>query len=52
MCAWWLEHTNDFKNSKFDELIKYILEKTEIPRIRISSLWPEFVNDKFKTFWK
>lgn len=46
LCAWWLEHTNDFKNSKFDELIKYILEKTEIPRIRISSLWPEFVNDK------
>lgn len=46
LCAWWLDHTNDFVNSKFDELLEYILEKTEIPRIRISSLWPEFINEK------
>jgi threonylcarbamoyladenosine tRNA methylthiotransferase MtaB len=46
LCAWWLTTTNDFKESKFDELLSYILEKTEIPRIRISSLWPEFINDK------
>ncbi|MDD5769540.1 MAG: MiaB/RimO family radical SAM methylthiotransferase [Candidatus Gracilibacteria bacterium] len=44
--AWGSENTNDYKNSKFDELLKYILEKTEIPRIRISSLGPEFVNEK------
>lgn len=46
LCAWGLEHTNDFANSQFHELIEYILEKTEIPRIRISSLWPEFINEK------
>lgn len=28
-------------------LIKKILEKTSIPRIRISSLWPSVINDKF-----
>lgn len=46
LCAWWLDNTNDFKNSKFDELLNYILEKTEIQRIRISSIWPEFINEK------
>lgn len=46
LCAWWLESTNDYRNSKFDELLTYILENTKIPRIRISSLGPEFVNDK------
>ena len=46
LCAWGLESTNDYKNSKFDELLEYILKKTDIPRIRISSLWPEFITDK------
>ena len=46
LCAWGLENTNDFQNSKFAELLEYILNKTEIPRIRISSIWPEFMNDK------
>lgn len=46
LCAWWLDSTNDYKNTKFDELLNYILEKTEIPRIRISSIWPEFINEK------
>ena len=46
LCAWGLDSTNDYKNTKFDELLSYILEKTEIPRIRISSIWPEFINEK------
>lgn len=44
--AWWKENTNDYKDSKLSEILEYILQKTEIPRIRISSLWPEFVDEK------
>jgi len=44
--AWWLNDTNDYKNPRLSELLKYILEKTEIRRIRISSLWPEFIDDR------
>lgn len=43
--AWWQDTTNNFKEPKLAELLNYILEKTDIPRIRISSLWPEFIND-------
>ena len=50
--AWWTNSTNDYRNSKFDELLNYILEKTEIPRIRISSLWPEFINQKVLEIFK
>lgn len=46
LCAWWLETTNDIGQSRFAELLEEILEKTQIERIRISSLWPEFVDDK------
>lgn len=46
LCAWWLETTNDIWKSRFAELLEYILENTKIQRIRISSLWPEFVDDK------
>jgi len=44
--AWWKENTNDYKESKLSEILEYILKKTEIPRIKISSLGPEFVDDK------
>ena len=44
--AWWLKSTNDLSGSKLSELIKSILQETKIRRIRISSLWPEFVDDK------
>jgi MiaB/RimO family radical SAM methylthiotransferase len=44
--AWGKENTNDYKDSKLSEILEYILEKTKIPRIRISSLWPEFVDEK------
>lgn len=45
LSAWWLKTTNDIKNSRFPELLEYLLLNTKIPRIRISSLWPEFIND-------
>ncbi len=44
--AWGQENTNQFTHSKLWDLLEYILEKTEIPRIRISSLGPEFVDEK------
>lgn len=46
LTAWGLETTNDIGKSRFAELLEYILEKSDIPRIRISSLWPEFVTDE------
>ena len=59
LSAWGLENTHDIKNfspdmtknwvsgtgSKFSELLLKILENTSIPRIRISSLGPEFIDD-------
>lgn len=44
LCAWWQPTTNDFTNPRFKELIKYILENSSIARIRISSIWPEFMD--------
>ena len=52
LSAWWLKTTNDIKNSKFSELLNYLLENTTIPRIRISSLWPEFIDDKCLEIFK
>jgi len=58
LSAWWLESTNpptthlpckegEYKTpSRFAKLLKYILDNTKISRIRISSLWPEFINDE------
>jgi len=61
LSAWGLENTHDLKNfssdvikdgkhggnqSRFAELLRYILDHTSIPRIRISSLWPEFITDE------
>lgn len=50
--AWWVDNTNDFNNSKLSEILEYILQKTQIPRIRISSLWPEFVDQKVLDIFK
>ncbi len=44
--AWGLNNTNNYKEGKLAEILSYILEKTEIQRIRISSLGPEFVDEK------
>lgn len=52
LSAWWLKDTNDVWQSRFAELLEYILEKTTIPRIRISSMWPEFIDDKCLEIFK
>ncbi len=46
LTAWGLDSTNDIWKSRFAELLIAILDRTEIPRLRISSLWPEFVTDE------
>lgn len=59
LSAWGLDNTHDIENfssdlvkngtsgtwSRFAELLKEVLDNTSIPRIRISSLWPEFIDD-------
>lgn len=52
LSAWGLKETNDIGNSRFAELLEYILEKTEIPRVRISSMGPEFIDDKCLEIFK
>ena len=52
LSAWWLDSTNDVWKSKFAELIKYLIENTKIPRIRISSMWPEFITDEVLDLFK
>ncbi|MCD5385115.1 MiaB/RimO family radical SAM methylthiotransferase [Candidatus Gracilibacteria bacterium] len=51
LSAWGLDTTNDIGKSKFAELINYLLKNTKIPRIRISSMGPEFItNEVLKLF--
>ena len=45
LAAWWAKNTREFKSSKFASLLIDILAKTRIERMRISSFWPEFLND-------
>jgi len=59
LSAWGLDNTHEMQNfsqdliknwvswggSKFALLLEDILKNTSIPRIRISSLWPEFIDD-------
>ena len=53
LCAWWLKSTNILVgNEYFHSLLLYILDKTNIQRIRISSLWPEFINDDILEIFK
>lgn len=52
LSAWWLKDTNDIWNSYFAELLEYILENTIIPRVRISSMWPEFIDNKCLEIFK
>ena len=47
LAAWWATHTRKIAENKFSELLEAILQKTSIERIRISSLWPEFLDDQF-----
>lgn len=52
LSAWWLDSTNDIWKSKFSYLLDYLLKETNIERIRISSLWPEFIDDKCLEIFK
>ena len=45
LAAWGLPNTNTFPNPHFPKYLKKILQNTDIPRIRISSIGPEFVQD-------
>lgn len=47
LAAWGCSNTKKPEESKFSELLQYILDETKIERIRISSLWPEFLDEKF-----
>ena len=47
LAAWWCTDTKKPQENKFAKLLQQILDKTKIERIRISSLWPEFLNDEF-----
>ncbi len=44
--AWGSGNSRDFKQSQFITLLDEILEKTSIQRLRISSLWVEFLSDE------
>lgn len=46
LSAWGLESTNDISISRFAYLLNYLLENTKIPRLRISSMGPEFINNE------
>jgi len=67
LSAWGLDNTHDIQNfskdliknwvswwgSRFAELLKNILDNTSIPRLRISSLWPEFIDENvLEILWK
>ena len=67
LSAWGLDNTHNIQNfskdlvknwvsgwgSKFASLLRKILDNTSIPRLRISSLWPEFIDDDvLKILWE
>ena len=47
LAAWGASNTRNAKESRFNELLEAILEQTTIPRIRISSLDPQYLDDRF-----
>jgi len=47
LAAWWMQNTNTYPNPYFPKYLKEIIEKTSIPRIRLSSIWPEFIEDSW-----
>jgi len=52
LSAWGLDSTNNIWKSKFAELLNYLLSNSKIPRIRISSMWPEFIDDNVLNIFK
>ncbi len=47
IAARWCSNSTKSEESKFTSLLKTILERTSISRIRLSSLWPEYLDDDF-----
>lgn len=47
LAAWGASHTRKPAESRFPELLSAILKETSIPRIRLSSVGPEFLSDAF-----
>ncbi len=47
LAAWWASNTKKPQEAKLGQLLELILKRTSIPRIRISSLGPEFLNNQF-----
>jgi len=47
LAAWGSESTRKPEQSKFSDLLHAIIKYTSVPRIRISSLGPEFLDEKF-----
>ena len=45
LSAWGLKNTNQIWESRFAELLQYLLDNSSIARLRISSLGPEFIDD-------
>jgi MiaB/RimO family radical SAM methylthiotransferase len=50
--AWWADSSEDFKNSRFVELVETVLQKTSLERLRISSLGVEFCTDELIDLFK
>ena len=47
LAARWCSNSTKPQETKFPYLLREILKQTTIPRIRISSMWPEYANDEF-----
>ncbi len=47
LAAWGAEDSNRAEQARLHALIEQILEKTEMPRIRLSSLGPQYLHDGF-----
>lgn len=47
LAARWCSNSTKPEETKFPYLLSEILKQTTIPRIRISSMWPEYANDEF-----
>ncbi len=47
LAARWCSNSTKPEETKFPYLLRGILKQTTIPRIRISSMWPEYANDEF-----
>jgi len=47
LAARWCSNSTKPEETRFPYLLREILRQTAIPRIRISSMWPEYANDEF-----